>query len=155
RKGAGEDEIHCVALSPDGKTVACCGKDQDVELWEAATGKCIRCLGTDKHRARSVAFSPTGKTLAVAFEDAKTRLLRVATGREIRRFPSSSDVCVAFSPGGALLGTARENQVCLWQPSTGTKVRVLQGGDKNIQHIAFSPAGKILAAADHERFVRL
>jgi WD40 repeat protein len=155
RKDAGQDEIHCVAISPDGKTLACCGKEKDVELWQAATGKRIGRLGDDEDRARSVAFSPDGKTLAVAFQFAKTRLFSLATAREIRRFPSRSDVCVAFSPGGKLLATAWKNKVRLWQTATGKKVRVLRVGDKDIQQIAFSPDGKLLACADSERFVRL
>jgi len=55
--------IRAVAVSPDGKTVASCGNDHAVKLWNAADGKPIRTLGGHTTHVYNVAFHPDGKRL--------------------------------------------------------------------------------------------
>ena len=49
-----------VAMSPDGKTVASCGNDHLVKLWNAVDGKAIRSLEGHESHVYNIAFHPAG-----------------------------------------------------------------------------------------------
>ena len=53
-----------VAVSPDGKTVASCGNDNAVRLWNSADGSPIRTLEGHASHVYNVAFHPDGSRLA-------------------------------------------------------------------------------------------
>ena len=56
--------LRAIAVSPDGKTVASCGNDHAVKLWNAADGKPIRTLEGHASHVYNVAFHPDGTRLA-------------------------------------------------------------------------------------------
>jgi WD40 repeat protein len=53
-----------VAVSPDGKTVASCGNDNAVRLWNAADGAAVRTLEGHSSHVYNLAFHPDGLRLA-------------------------------------------------------------------------------------------
>src|SRR6516225_537955 len=57
-------DVLSVAFSPDGKTLASCGRAATIKLWDVATGKNTAALQADSGDLWSVAFSPDGKLLA-------------------------------------------------------------------------------------------
>jgi WD40 repeat protein len=56
--------VRAVAVSPDGKTIASCGNDLAVKLWDAADGKPVRTLEGHSTHVYNVAFHPDGTRLA-------------------------------------------------------------------------------------------
>ena len=70
--------LRCVAISPDGKVVACCG-DRSVHLFDLKSGERLKQLDGHKGAVNAVAFSPDGKLLASAGEDQTIRLWDVET----------------------------------------------------------------------------
>lgn len=63
---SGAGQIHSLAFSPDGGTLAAGTNSYSVHLWQASTGKLQRTirLGTN-NPGEDVVFSPDGRTLAV------------------------------------------------------------------------------------------
>ena len=64
---------------------------------------------------------------------------------------------MAFSPDGKTLaaGGWGDNTVKLWNVATGEQIASLEGHDKTINGLAFSPEGNILASGSNDNTVKL
>src|SRR5262249_46089585 len=114
-----------MAYSKDGKLLAVGGSDNQIRIFDAASGKEIRRLAGHQTRTYSpprdskkpfdllvdstgqgnvttVAFSPDGKTLASGGWDDMVRLWDVETGKERRKMLAHSGMVarVVFAPDG-------------------------------------------------------
>jgi WD40 repeat protein len=98
----------CVALSPDGRTLAL-----DNSLWETATGggrAGLTGLTGYSEDVCAVAFSPDGRTLATGGADGTVRLWDVLSGKQLGRFGKEVGrgeggwvLAVTFSPDSRTL----------------------------------------------------
>jgi WD40 repeat protein len=73
-----------VAMSPDGKTVASCGNDHLVKLWNAADGKPVRTLEGHESHVYNVAFHPTGGRLVSCDLKGMIKDWDLSTGKVVR-----------------------------------------------------------------------
>jgi WD40 repeat protein/tRNA A-37 threonylcarbamoyl transferase component Bud32 len=142
--------ILCVAVSPDGKTIASGGVDNAVRVWDAATGDARHVLTAHTGDIVAVAFSPDGETLATAGTDGKLVLWDTATGRARQTLDS---LCLAkslaFAPDGRVLYAGHRNGgVTHWTVATGTVARTVPPSGSNDRPIclAVTPDGRTLAA---------
>ena len=152
--------VHCVAFSPDGKTLASGGyydRGTTVRLWETATGKHIRLLHSvegEMNSLESIAFSPDGRTLAVGWgaggislSDTKTDALPQYLDGHHRWEVLS----LAFSPDSALLASCgRDETVGLWDVKTNELLRTFTGHKGDVFSVAFSQDGKTVASSSKE-----
>lgn len=76
--------IRAVVVSPDGATVATCGNDQLVKLWNATDGRLIRTLEGHTSHVYNVAFHPTGQRLVSADLKGTIKDWEIATGKVVR-----------------------------------------------------------------------
>ncbi len=159
-----KEDIRCVVLSPDGRTIASAG--DAIRLWDTATGKMIRRFEGQKGPIRSLAFSPDGKLLASGGEaNPAIWLWETATGEVRRRLPDdpkelkklwySRARSLAFSPDGKTLVVGDgDYSLRFWDVAAGKKLREIPGiggrttyrsyHDGGIQCIVFSRDGKKL-----------
>jgi RNA polymerase sigma factor (sigma-70 family) len=157
-----EGAIDSLTYSPDGSKLACGSREGRVFIWDTVTWREVARLqaGGPDWEAR-VAFSPDGKLLATGSRDGSIVLWDAATAREARRLPRSEEgvMSLAFSPDGRLLAAGYIDDhkrlsraaelVRLWDPAEGREVRRLAvSGALIVSSVAFSPDGRLLAAAD-------
>ncbi|MEU9865606.1 serine/threonine-protein kinase [Streptomyces sp. NPDC047971] len=139
--GSEDDFVRCLAVSPDGKTLAV-GVGDRIQLMDPVTGRVRETL---EGKAGSIAFSPDGKTLAgVAGEESANgiRLWDAEDGRLLKtlrdgEFENHSEV--AFSPDGRTL-IASGLGVQLWDVASGRLTRKLTDQHKHLDSAAYRPA---------------
>ncbi len=76
--------------------------DEDVRLWDTASGRALAPLGFAKG---VVAFSADGKRLATAAGSQEVHVWDAATGQELARFQGHKGIIgsLAFAPDGTML----------------------------------------------------
>jgi WD40 repeat protein len=147
-----------VAFAPDGKTLATCGNDSLVRLWDPATGKEIRRFEGHKGNLEGLAFSPDGKTLLSGGNDGTARLWDLATGKEVRQMAGHRGTLTAvFSPDGKTIATKGGADATgkLWEAATGKELHTFKVARDTGSPLAFSPDGKRLAIVHPDFSLRL
>jgi WD40 repeat protein len=124
------DAVWFAACTPDGKSLVTAGRDHTVRLWDLASGKEIRRFDWPAQNpepgAEPVADGITQQWQRQGWDD---------LGLSCQAALSSDGKTVAASRGGI---------VCLYETSSGKKVRQLQTGQKRLDQLGFSPDGKRL-----------
>ena len=150
------ERITAVAFSSDGSTLASCGHDKIIYLWNVHTADLKDILVGHEHNVHGLAFSPSGKILASAGSDGTIRLWDVNTRETLKTiavFGGGIDQ-VAFSPSGDILvSSGRNSPIEFWDVNTGEHLKSIT--PQKITHaIAFSPDGRTLASS-HQTEINL
>jgi WD40 repeat protein len=151
------ETLYAVAISPDGKTLVSCARDDTLRYWDMATGKELRQVNFEGGVYWRLAFSPDGTVLATGGGNA--RLWDAATGKLLRVVepdPEGNIEALAFSPDGKTLAAAWSNShaVSLWDVTTGKRKLTFDGANGPIIGLAISPDGSLLASSAREKNCR-
>ncbi|MCE9619674.1 MAG: protein kinase [Planctomycetes bacterium] len=151
------DHVRCLAISPDGRTLASASADKSIRLWDMANGKQLADLEGHASVVNSVAFSPDGRTLASASDDKTVRLWEVAGGKQLVELGEHEIWVngVAFSPDGRTLASAGNKSIKLWDVAGRKLLAELEGRKSGVECVAFSPDGRTLAAAYYDKSIGL
>jgi len=173
-----DSSLTCVAILPDGNTLAAGSSDGMIYLLDAETGDPVRKIDGHSDYVRDVAFSYDGRILASLGAGGDLRLWDVASGDVLPILDGqvSNLWSIAFSPKSLVLATGSnvgdrssslwdpdntytdpggDGAVRLWDISSGELLHTLWGdGFSSIRSVAFSPDGATLAAGS-EGAIRL
>jgi WD40 repeat protein len=154
-----------LALSGDGKALACFGRDGSVHVWDVATGKETGKVSDLRTASRAqLALGADGKTLVTAVYGQKTNVWDVATGKDVRSFgePKADSRLMpyrmALSPDGKTLvqigyevGKApAQTAILVWDAAEGKELRRISDpglgtGSVPAMLSAISPDAKLAA----------
>jgi RNA polymerase sigma factor (sigma-70 family) len=151
----------CLAYSPDGKTLAVGGSDNQIHLWNLTSGQVLRRLqGHQPSNAwngiHRVVFCKGGKQLISSGADGTVRLWEVDTGKEVRQFQGHHGIvsALALSEDGRTLAGAPSrgdgrDEVLVWEVASGKRLWRLPHPHL-VCGVAFSRDGKTLATGSGE-----
>jgi WD40 repeat protein len=152
--------VSALAYSPDGKTLASAGADGAIRFWDADTGKETGRLAGNGKGVGGLRFaSDGGSLLSVGFISAVWREL--PSGNEMRRYGDDriNTHPVAVSAEGKLVAmrsNARVNDNAIrLLDGEGKELFQLEGHPAQVESLAFSPDGKILASGGYDQIIRL
>jgi WD40 repeat protein len=132
---------NCVALSPDGSSLA--------------TSDGLRRLSDGEYIWRKglsldcIAFSPDGRWISVG-GSGKIYILNAADGtsQQVLEGHANAVVSVAFSPDSQLLVSgSKDKTVKIWRVADGALLHTMQGHLDEVRRVEFSPDGKMVASA--------
>ena len=153
------DFIWSVTFSPDGQRLASGSSDDTNRLWDVASGEEIATFPLDEPRTMKIAFSPCGNLIAggmygelrVWCAESLTTLFAIPQPETRKPY------ALAFSPCGKYLASGtwwekgmEKMAIRLWDVANGENIATLWGHPTDIQSLAFSPDGTLLATGSFE-----
>ena len=140
-------DIHTLAISPDGQTIASGSSDNTIKLWDVPRGTMLRTLIGHGGQVTAVTFSPDGSTLASSSRG-KVMLWDTRQGQKLATLKDDfeSVSAVAFTPDGRTLAFVSGKTIILWDRKKNKKRRTLSGHTKGIRTMALAPNGRFLAS---------
>ena len=150
--GEGDDgKVYAVALSPDGNWVAAGGwsKNDDVYIFDAATGRLVTRLGGFDNVIYHLAFSPDGSRLAATLGGGEgTRLWETANWRilaEDKDYGDKDSYGAAFDSANRLYTVAYDGQIRRYDVDGHLEMKVAVKGGEQPYSIAIHPDDAKLA----------
>jgi WD40 repeat protein len=145
-------EVEQVALSPDGRTMAC-NELTSMRVIDAKTGSTMFVVDHGEHGfILDMRFSPDGRFVATASRDRTARVTALEDGREHLRIEHPGGVhAVAFSPDGEHVATMADGgDVRVVDLATRRdRARLQHGGTGySTPSLAFAAGGRFLVTAD-------
>ena len=140
----------CAAFSPDGTKVLTGDRSGNFKLHNASTGAVIRSFEGGWY-TQSVAYSPDGTKVASGDNYGEIRIYNASTGKLLHTIYAYYDAVMglSFSPdsstlascSGSSYGGGWDNEVSLWNVSTGANIYTLTGHESSIESVAFNKNG--------------
>ncbi len=159
------DFIPSVCFSPDGTKLASGSSDDTNRLWDVASGEEIGTFPIDEPRTlRKIVFSPCGNLIAGGMYG-ELRIWCAETLTTLFAIPqpqSEKPYALAFSPCGRYLASGtwwqegmEKMAIRLWDVASGENIATLWGHPTDIQSLAFSPDGTLLASGSFDGTIML
>ncbi len=153
-----EPRFLCVA--PDASWVATTGgpkpNNRTVRVWNVTTGT-ERFARELSNSAQCLAASPDGKWLAVGVEPSKgtdhgVLVFDAATGDQAFELSTKRKVIVtlAYSPDGTRLAAGYNGTIQVWDVPDRKLVKTLEGFERVVSRLVFSPRNDVLAAGTQD-----
>jgi WD40 repeat protein/tRNA A-37 threonylcarbamoyl transferase component Bud32 len=152
--------VTCVAISPNGETVASGCWDGSIHLWDLASGQILTTFSVKKGTINSVAISGDGRFLAAGNSSGPARLCELSSGKVVASF-NGEEPRVSFSPLGALLAVSTGADtghggdypsVMIWDCARNLEIRTLR---ESGSRAAFSADGKRIATGSFDGAIKI
>jgi WD40 repeat protein/DNA-binding SARP family transcriptional activator len=154
-----------LVFSQDGQFLAGCCLDHTVRLWSVETGATLHIFEGHTEPTFGLAFSDDARLLASSSLDNTLRLWDVRTGRCLQTVSHQASNCPplafcptpygAHAPDMVVLASGNQNTIMLWDIARGQVIDILRGHTREVQNLAFSPDGSVLASGSHDGMILL
>lgn len=129
-------------------------EEEELRSFDLKTGKLISTLQLDhffsnRQSVMAYALSPDWKHLAIRQHNGKIGLWDALTGDQlwVNDCDSNTAYDVGFSPDNKLLAAIDDENICVWEVNSGTRLLTLQGEQKDyVYEFDFSVDGDVLVS---------
>ena len=155
----------CIAISPDGHSIAAGGNKGSAEVWDTTTGTVLLRLPRRTIPYSDLLYFSDGRTLAAAIANAFMPLYDTITrdGKLVLKDPSNPERpawSLALTPDerlviGAIGVQGEPGTATIWDASTGQLRAVLRGHSDYVRAVAVSCDGQILVTGSGDETIKL
>ena len=149
--------IQCLKFSPDGRWLACAGRDGAVMLWDTSDWRSVGEVTRHSQGALSVAFTPDSRTLISGGRDGFVRLWDISK-QQLRAEldpPPREVSCLSVSRDGQRLAAGVGENIWIWDLATRLPMQTLAGHRSKVASVTFSPDGRTLISTGWDRTVKV
>ncbi|MEH2210519.1 WD40 repeat domain-containing protein [Nostoc sp.] len=161
-----EQEVNCVAFSPDGKFIASGSSDSTVCLWNIIGNPTAQFLCGHEQEVNCLAFSPDGKFIVSGSIDGILCLWDLQGNLIAQPWQGHEEgvISVTFSPNGdgcanpsgvRIVSVGFDGIVCLWDLQGNAITQPWRGHKEGVISVAFSPNGDCIISVGFDGTVCL
>ena len=147
-----EYDVTCVAFGPDGKRLALGDGENNLRIYDSASGEELRQMNGHTEALSAVVFAADGKWIVSGSADDSIKLWDAATGVEIKSLGGHTDDVTSLATnanGQRLLSGSSDRTVRLWDLTTGKELMLYKDLPAAVASVAIAPDGKRVAIACH------
>ncbi|MEE1323966.1 MAG: PEGA domain-containing protein, partial [Bacteroidales bacterium] len=153
------DLVYSVAYSPDGTKIISGSRDDNIKIWDANTGQCLKTLeGHAWSSVQSVAYSPDGTKIISGSADGYIKIWAANTGVCLQTLTGHSESVrsVAYSPDGTkIISGSPDKTIKIWNANTGQCLQTLMGHSKSVWSVAYSPDGTKIISGSADKTIKI
>ncbi|MEH2306659.1 WD40 repeat domain-containing protein, partial [Nostoc sp.] len=153
-----EQEVNCVAFSPDGKFIASGSSDSTVCLWNIIGNPTAQFLLGHEQEVNCLAFNPDGKFLVSGSIDGILCLWDLQGNLITQPWQGHEEgiISVAFSANDdSIVSVGFDGTVCLWDLQGNAITQPWRGHKEGVISVAFSPNGDSIVSVGFDGTVCL
>jgi hypothetical protein len=156
-----DDEILCLALSADGKKLACGGCDRLIHVWDLNGGQAKLVQKIENHAdwVLGLAFSPDGKYLLSASRDKTAKVWDLEKKESLLTFPDHQNTvfAVAVKPDGKVAySVGADKRLRAWNiAAEGKQIRASGGHGNEVFKVLFDAKPPTLLTCSADQTVRV
>ena len=148
--------VPTVAITPDGKTIVSASENQQLQLFDGATGKAVKTLAGQKGTTTSMDLHPRGTLVATGNSTGAWQAWDSAEGRQLsgRGGHQQGILAIAVSPaeGSRLATSGADGTVRTWTLAPSPKP--LAGHAMSLTSIVLAADGKTLVTGSADKTLR-
>lgn len=145
----------CVALAPDGKSLAVGCRDNKILVYRAPLNGQAPPVQLNQNHVQALAFTGDGNTLLVASSD-RVVLWNVAQNQQLRSIKTPPVACLAAAPNNRTFATGHhDSTIRIWDSNTGQELRLLEGHQSSVFSVHYSTSGQMLVSGSFDGTVKL
>jgi WD40 repeat protein/serine/threonine protein kinase len=152
-----EGAVTRAGLSPDGSRAWTIATDRTLRWWSLADQRTLRTIPLESGDRTVVVFSPDGAR-ALVWPGSGPRALALGTesGDVLATIedPQARWATATFTPDGARLAIGSGADIRVWDPGVARSGLTLKGHRAEVQALAFSPDGSVLASGSSDGLLR-
>jgi WD40 repeat protein len=158
-----EDEVRCLAVTPDGKLLAAGGCDRIVRVFDLSEGldkaKLTQTVENHADWVLGCALTPDGKYLVTAGRDKTAKVWDLKEKQSVVTFPEHQNIVYGVAvkaDGTAGFSVGADKNIRTWKPNgEGKTVKSGAGHSDDVFKVVVNVKGTMLATASADKTVRL
>jgi len=150
--GGHKDAVKCIRWGGEG-FIYSAGQDRLIRVWETKKGKCIRTLKGHAHWVNHLSLNTDYaiRTGPFNYKGKRPKSDEEALKECLKRYNDAKDV-----RGELVVSASDDFTLFLWNPGSSPKpVARMTGHQQLVNHVCFSPDGRLIASASFDKSIRI